>query len=295
MGQLCTKKSQDVSSPLLPEKEKEKEVSICSYKSNADETLKLQETKFNYLNKINFADFLYSLANYSNENATVEFKYDDVNIDFKITSPTFSDDFGVDVFQSFIENRILKHDNIYNAKIEESLIGIFKDNLIQNVTALNLKLKQSHTDDPNFTGVKKSNIIPYGLLYCVGANTVKIRAIFNLFGDNGIIKKSVAFDEFLLSLFLIASYCSISARNKLGKYDTFGQISKENLKELLNTAELKDCQNLVTVTNKLIFGEDLSVSLTYEQFKEKFKGQENAISFLLSPSGVRSLLEKNNV
>ena len=295
MGQLCTKKSQDVSSPLLPEKEKEKEVSICSYKSNADETLKLQETKFNYLNKINFADFLYSLANYSNENATVEFKYDDVNIDFKITSPTFSDDFGVDVFQSFIENRILKHDNIYNAKIEESLIGIFKDNLIQNVTALNLKLKQSHTDDPNFTGVKKSNIIPYGLLYCVGANTVKIKAIFNLFGDNGIIKKSVAFDEFLLSLFLIASYCSISARNKLGKYDTFGQISKENLKELLNTAELKDCQNLVTVTNKLIFGEDLSVSLTYEQFKEKFKGQENAISFLLSPSGVRSLLEKNNV
>jgi hypothetical protein len=291
MGQLCSKQSQSITSPLPSEKE----VSICSYKSNADDTLKLQENKFNYLNKINFADFLYSLANYSNENATVEFKYDDVNIDFKITSPTFSDDFGVDVFQSFIENRILKHDNIYNAKIEESLIGIFKDNLIQNVTALNLKLKQSHTDDPNFTGVKKSNIIPYGLLYCVGANTVKIKAIFNLFGDNGIIKKSVAFDEFLLSLFLIASYCSISARNKLGKYDTFGQISKENLKELLNTAELKDCQNLVTVTNKLMFGEDLSVSLTYEQFKEKFKGQENAISFLLSPSGVRSLLEKNNV
>jgi hypothetical protein len=291
MGKLCSKQSQSISNPLPSEKE----VSICSYKSNADDALKLQENKFNYLNKINFADFLYSLANYSNENATVEFKYDDVNIDFKITSPTFSDDFGVDVFQSFIENRILKHDNIYNAKIEESLIGIFKDNLIQNVTALNLKLKQSHTDDPNFTGVKKSNIIPYGLLYCVGANTVKIKAIFNLFGDNGIIKKSDAFDEFLLSLFLIASYCSISARNKLGKYDTFGQIAMETMKELLNTAELKDCQNLVIVTNKLIFGEDLSVSLTYEQFKEKFKGHENTISFLLSPSGVRNLLEKNNV
>jgi len=291
MGQLCSKQTQSISNPLSTEKE----ISICSYKSNADDTLKLQENKFNYLNKINFADFLYSLANYSNENATIEFKYDDVNIDFKITSPTFSDDFGPDVFQSFIENRILKHDNIYNAKIEESLISIFKDNLIQNVTALNLKLKQSHTDDSNFTGVKKSNVIPYGLLYCVGANTVKIKAIFNLFGDNGIIKKSDAFDDFLLSLFLIASYCSISARNKLGKYDTFGQISKENLKELLNTSELKDCQNLVTVTNKLIFGEDLSISLTYEQFKEKFKGQENAISYLLNPSGVRYLLEKNNV
>ena len=295
MGQLCSKQSQDVSNPLLPEKEKEKEVSICSYKSNADETLKLQETKFNYLNKINFADFLYSLANFSNENATIEFKYDDVNIDFKITSPTFQDDFGPDVFQSFIENRILRHDNIYNAKIEETLVSIFKDNLIQNVTALNQKLKQSHTDDPNFTGVKKCDIIPYGLLYCVGANTVKIKALFNLFGDNGVIKKSDAFDQFLLSLFLIASYCSIAARNKLGKYDTFGQMTKETVKELVNTAELKDCQNLVTVTNKLIFGEDLSVSLTYEQFKEKFKGHENTISFLLSPSGVRNLLEKNNV
>lgn len=103
------------------------------------------------------------------------------------------------------------------------------------------------------------------------------------------------FNEFLLALFLVASYCSIAARNKLGKYDAIGQISKEDLKQLLNAAELKDCQNLVGVANKLIFGEDLSGSLTYEQFKEKFKGSDNSISFLLSPSGVRSLLEKNNV
>lgn len=291
MGQLCTKQSQSLSGPLEPEKE----ISICTYKSKADNDLNLLENKFNYLHKINFGDFLYSLANYSNENATVEFKYDDVNIDFKITSPTFSDDFGSDIFQSFIENRMLKHDNIYNAQIDDNLMSIFKDNLIQNVNSLNLKLKQSHTEDPNFSGVKKSNIIPYGILYCTGANYVKIKSIFNLFSDNGLIKKSDALDDFLLSLFLIASYCSIAARNKLSKYDAIGSITKEKLVELLNTAELKDCQNLVKVTNKLIFGEDLSVSLTYEQFKEKFKGQENTISYLLSPSGVRNLLEKNNV
>ena len=290
MGKLCSKQVQTTSSAI----ESEQEVSLCSYKSGGDDALKLQENKFNYLNKINFADFLYSLVNYSNENATIEFKYDNVNIDYKITSQEFGEDFSPDVFQSFIENRILKHDNIYNAKIDESLIAIFKDNLIQNVTALNLKLKQSHSED-EFQGVRKYHIIPYGLLYCAGANYIKIKALFNLFSESGALKSSQMFNEFLLALFLVASYCSIAARNKLGKYDAIGQISKEDLKQLLNAAELKDCQNLVGVANKLIFGEDLSGSLTYEQFKEKFKGSDNAISFLLSPAGVRSLLEKNNV
>lgn len=290
MGKLCSKQVQTTSSAI----ESEQEVSLCSYKSGGDDALKLQENKFNYLNKINFADFLYSLANYSNENATIEFKYDNVNIDYKITSQEFGEDFSPDVFQSFIENRILKHDNIYNAKIDESLIAIFKDNLIQNVTALNLKLKQSHSED-EFQGVRKYDIIPYGLLYCAGANYIKIKALFNLFSESGALKTSQMFNEFLLALFLVASYCSIAARNKLGKYDAIGQISKEDLKQLLNAAELKDCQNLVGVANKLIFGEDLSGSLTYEQFKEKFKGSDNSISFLLSPAGVRSLLEKNNV
>lgn len=290
MGKLCSKQVQTTSSSI----ESEQEVSICSYKSGGDDALKLQENKFNYLNKINFADFLYSLANYSNENATIEFKYDNVNIDYKITSQEFGEDFSPDVFQSFIENRILKHDNIYNAKIDESLIAIFKDNLIQNVTALNLKLKQSHSED-EFQGIRKYHVIPYGLLYCAGANYIKIKALFNLFSEGGAIKSSQMFNEFLLALFLVASYCSIAARNRLGKYDAIGQISKEDLKQLLNAAELKDCQNLVGVANKLIFGEDLSGSLTYEQFKEKFKGSDNSISFLLSPSGVRSLLEKNNV
>lgn len=290
MGKLCSKQVQTTSSAI----ESEQEVSLCSYKSGGDDALKLQENKFNYLNKINFADFLYSLVNYSNENATIEFKYDNVNIDYKITSQEFGEDFSPDVFQSFIENRILKHDNIYNAKIDESLLAIFKDNLIQNVTALNLKLKQSHSED-EFQGVRKYHIIPYGLLYCAGANYIKIKALFNLFSESGALKSSQMFNEFLLALFLVASYCSIAARNKLGKYDAIGQISKEDLKQLLNAAELKDCQNLVGVANKLIFGEDLSGSLTYEQFKEKFKGSDNAISFLLSPAGVRSLLEKNNV
>ena len=38
-----------------------------------------------------------------------------MNIDYKVTSQEFREDFSPDVFQSFIENRILTYDNIYNA------------------------------------------------------------------------------------------------------------------------------------------------------------------------------------
>jgi len=46
------------------------------------------------------------------------------------------------------------------------------------------------------------------------------------------------------------------------------------LKELVNTSELKDCQNLVEAVNKMIFGDDLSVSLNYEEFKNKFINED---------------------
>ena len=69
---------------------------------------------------------------------------------------------------------------------------------------------------------------------------------------------------------------------------------------------------MVEVTNKLIFGQDLSVSLSYENFKSKFEeflyigelinkskfevsDKDNSLAFMLSPSGVRYMLEKNNV
>ena len=88
-----------------------------------------------------------------------------------------------------------------------------------------------------------------------------------------------------------------SARNKLKKFSEIGAIDRDKLKELLNTSELKDCKNLVTITNKLMFGEDLSLSYNYQDFKMKFSNEDKDTSFgfLLSPSGIRYMLEKNNV
>ena len=69
------------------------------------------------------------------------------------------------------------------------------------------------------------------------------------------------------------------------------------MKKLLDSSELKDCQNLVTITNEFMFGTDLSGVLNYEQFKAKFEETDKdvSLSFMLSPSGVRYMLQKHNV
>ena len=47
----------------------------------------------------------------------------------------------------------------------------------------------------------------------------------------------------------------------------------------------------------MIFGDDLSLSLDYEQFKNKFIDEniETSLAFMLSPSGVRYMLQVHNV
>lgn len=300
MGKLCSKQVQSNSSTLI---ETEKEVTIPSFKSNPDKFYDLQENKFNYLHKINFADFLYSLVNFSNENATLEDKYDNANINYSCNSPFFCEQFSTDIFQSFIENKIMKHKATYEELgNNETACSIFKEYLLNMNTNLGLKLSQNAkaNGDENAdkdTIVKKGDAIGYGILYCCGANYIKIRAIFNLFKENNEIKKSEKFSGFLLSLFIIASYCNLSARNKLSKFEQIGPIEKEKIKEFVDSSELQDSQNLVNVTNKLIFGDDFSKSLTYEGFKSLFgdNEKENTLAFLLSSSGIRSMMLKNNV
>lgn len=299
MGKLCSKQKQTVSSNI----ETEKEVTMLSYKSNADKYYELQENKYNYLKKINFEDYLYALVHFSNENATLEEDYNKSNIDFSMSQPFFCELFSTDIFQSFIENKILKHQSVYaDAGNNEKVTTIFKEQLLALHNALGLKLAQDakakgdESADKNSI-TKKCDAIPYGLLYCVGANFVKIKAMFNIFSENQQLKPSEKLNEFLLSLFLIPSYCAASARNKLAKYDEVGSIEKDQLKQLLDSSELKDCQNLVDVTNKILFGNDGSGVLNYEQFKAKFENsdKDTSLSFLLLPSGVRYMLEKNNV
>ena len=299
MGKLCSKQTQTIQNLV----EAEKEFSLLSYKSDGDKIYDLQENKFNYFRKMLFQDFLYSLVQFSGENATLEDDYNKANIDYSMKQPFFNEAFSTDYLQSFIENKILKHKALYeDAGTHENIVSIFKEEFLEVNNSLGLKLSQNakgkgdENADKN-TIVKKGDVIAYGILYCAGANYVKTRALFNLFEENGEVKKSDAFSDFLLALFLTASYCMASARNKLKKFNEIGPLEKDKLKELLEVSELKDCQNLEDVTNKLFFGEDLSLSLNYTNFKAKFADDDKntSLAFILSPSGVRFMLKKNNV
>ena len=299
MGKLCSKETQSIQNLV----QQEKEISLPSYKTDSDKYYDLQEKKYNYFHKMLFQDFLYSLVNFSNENATLEDDYNNANIEYSMKDAFFDQNFPGDYFQSFIENKILKHKALYeDAGNNEKITSIFKECFLAVNSGLALKLAQNakgkgvENADKN-TIIKKGDLIAFGLLYCIGPNFAKTKAIFNLFQENGELKTSDKFSDFLLALFIIPSYGMANARNKLGKYNEIGVLEKDKLKELLDTSELKDCQHLVEVANKLIFGDDLSLSLNYESFKAKFTvdDKKKSLAFLLSPSGVRYMLQEHNV
>lgn len=248
----------------------EKEIILASYKSEEDIYYEMQEKKYNYLRNMDFQDFLYSLVNFSIEDCCLDDDYSKSNINYSMNQPFFNEIFSIDIFQTFIENKILKYNTIFIKAINDGhSTSIFKEyllalhkSLIQKLTQ-NKRIEGVETIDRNSI-IKKCDVIPYGLLYCSGPNYVKVKAIFNIFSLNGQLKQSEKFNEFLLTLFLIASYCNVWTRNRLSRYDEIGPIEKQKLKELLDFSELKECKNLVKKTNELIFGSDLSAVLNYE-------------------------------
>jgi len=100
-----------------------------------------------------------------------------------------------------------------------------------------------------------------------------------------------------LAYFLTGAYCATYARYRLRKYDLIGFIDDNVAKKLYNTCELKDSEHLVEVVNKLIFGEDLSKNLNYEDFKAKFadENKDTSLGFMLSAPGIRFMQTKHNV
>lgn len=327
MGKLCSRASQTSTTPpdlgeITEEKEKneennnpsittttspsliqeEKEIPTLEYQSKADEIYSLQENKYNYFKKLNFSDFLYSLVQFSQENATLEDDYTKVNLNYSMNDPFFSESFSSDSFQLFLE-KILKHKSIVEEVLEnEQVTIIFKEAFLNANNGLELKLSQNakskgDEEAEKKTFVKKGDVLAFGILYCGGPNFVKVRALFNIFKEQDTIKSSDKFSDFLLSLFIIASYSMAHARNKISKFEEVGKIEKEELVKLIGSSELKDSQNLVNVANGLIFGPDLKGSLSYDKFRELFEenNKKKSLFFILSPSGIRYMLEKNDV
>lgn len=294
MGILCCKKNKVALSEVI---ETEKEISIPSFSSAHDKHFTKLETQFNVLKDISFSHYAKSLSNFTLATATITDDYSKTPESYSKSDPFLKEPFSSDLFQSFIENKIFKHPQLYTTiGNNESLASIFKEAFLEIHKALGKKLQQADKEKGGVVienRVTKTHLMALGILYCGGSNVSKAKFIFDIFKDNNVLQCSDDFKDFLLSLFLIPAYCMLYARNKLASHAEIGEFPKETMKQILDSSELKDSMNLVDVTVNRMFGQD-SAGIGYEKFKDMFTINDG-IGYLLSPKGVRQTLLKNNV
>lgn len=297
MGQICCLNTQHT---FLNEVTTEKEISLSSYSSKADRDFTKLESTYNLLRDISFHDYLMALTQFSMSNATVPDDYSNNRpMTYSKSEPYFKEGFSADLFQSFIEKKILKHPQVYTKAGEnETLANIFKANMLNIQKGLISKInayRKTLALGPEQETFKKSHAMAIGLLYCNASNVYRIKFLFNLFAENGMLNQSDDLKNFLLYLFLIPSYCQLFSRNKIGStYSEIGDLPQERMKEILDACELKDSLNLVEVISKELFV-SASSGINYEQFKALFERKENSIGWMLSSKGIRYYLEQNNI
>ena len=289
----CNKRTQpDVSYSLSPPNERE--IAIQRYHSSNDSFFNEIETKYNVLTYVQLAEFMNLLENYSLDTATIPFE-GKMKLEFSSKDPFLTYIMSVDEFQSFIENKILKISQIYELSGKnELMINTFKAAFRELYTSLEMKFNQHFGGEKSNDRITKKTLIPFGILFSVSNIVGKVKLIFDLFKDEDEnFSKSEDFDIFLLTSFLISSYCMISARRKISSTNhNISEMSKEDLIKCLGVSELKDCQNLVKVFNDTFFDKD---SYTWMEFKNKFENKDKGFQWILSTRGIRLKLEENNI
>ena len=288
---LCRKKGYQKVNYLAPE---EKEIKFKDYSSPNDQPLIIIESKHNFLNFVQLVEYINLLDQFTIETSTVssERKF---KTKFSGKDEFLSKEISLEEFQSFIENKIFTLEELYEITgNNEQSASIFKQICIEIYKALELKLKQHYNYKESPIIIKKKNLLALGMLFCASNNVEKIKLLFDIFkNENEEISKSEELDDFLLSLFLIGSYCLINARKRVGdSNEGMEKLSKEDLVKLINVAELKDCENLIKIFNEGFFTKE---SFNWEEFKEKFEDIENGFGWIFSSKGIRRKLEEHNV
>ena len=286
----CRKKGYQKVNYLAPT---EKEITFKDYSSEHDRPLTEVESTNNIFKYVSLYEYVILLDTFTIETSTVKSELPNKST-FSSSDDFFQKDISIEEFQSFIENKIFTLDEIADLiNNNEKSVAIFKQVCLEIYKALELKLRQdSNSEEPII--VKKKNLIPIGLIFCACNNIEKIKLFFDLFkNDNDEFCKSDELNNFMLSNFLIASYCLISARNKIGKNnENIEELKKDDLIKLVNCAELKDCQNLVKVFNDSFFNKD---NFNWTEFKAKFEDSENGFGWIFSSQGIRRKLEEHNM
>ena len=195
-------------------------------------------------------------------------------------------------FIIFIETNILTLDDLSNA-IKVNGIIFFKRFCIEMFKSLESKLKEHKNSNINVSLIKRRNILAFGILFCDCENIEKIKLFFDIFKDNEKKEfiKNELINDFLITLFLLGSYCIINTRNNL--FDEKKEIKKLEKDELLNLYkiyELNNCQKLVELFNEMFFKKE---NYNWQDFKNQFEDIDNGFGWILSSKGIRRKLEEN--
>ena len=283
MGSCCSNFFKiDLQSTLLAKNEEE--IEFPEYSSISDTHLESLEKDNNILKYITLVEYLNLLSYFTLDTATIPFE-GPYKISFSYKDEFLSKTFYEELFQSFIENSILKDREIGEMEVT------FKEIFIELYKSLKLKLTQHYGDKSK--KITKRDLICLGTLFCKASNISKIKILFDIFkNEKEEFSKSEELNEFLLCSFLISSYCLISAKKKLSSINPMiTELSLEDLKSMLQYAELKDCQNLVNFFNFNFFDKN---DFTWDEFKKKFEDKENGFGWIFSSKGIRQKLQENN-
>ena len=289
MGINCCKETQKEDPNVLAKGEQE--IDFAEYTSSNDKLVQKIEQNYNLLTHLQLYYYLNHLDTFSIETATLKMDPKQFKTEFS-SKGEFDKLITVDEFQSFLENRILKEKELYTmAGEDESLSSTFKDILLGVYNDLSMKVGQYRGE--NKPTLKKLHLIPLALLFCISTNIAKVKLFFDLFAEDGKLKQSKELDEFVISLFITASFCMVSSRIKLGKRNQkIGAVEANEAKKAVSCSELKDNQEVLKVFKETFFKKD---ELTFDEVKSLFENKKEGFGWMFNSKGVRNMLEKHNI
>ncbi len=287
---ICCQKKKEVYSFASDD---EKEIIKIKYKSSNDFLFEDVEKKYNILCNIQLIDYVNLLENYSPETATLNNTLI-IKTDFSYHEKSLSYIMNVDTFQSFIENKLFKISEIYALSGKNDLkLETFKDIFREIFKSLEFKLNQHYKEDAN-EKITKKILISLGVLYSNSDVVGKLKLLFDLFkNDKDKFVKSDELDKYLLSSFLICSYCILSARKKITSSNKdIPKMNEEDYMKCLKVSKLNDSENLLKIFNETFFDKE---ELNWSEFRKKFEQKKNGFQWILDPKGIRKMLEENDV
>ena len=271
----------------------EEEISFPIYTSKFDKIYNYIVVKYNCFGKITLVQYINLLEYFDINNSTTVFD-GPYKTKYSKNDPFLNKTLVEEEFQNFLENYILTVPDLFYHFNDET-ISLFKQIFISISKSLKLKLSQNNQ---NNNVLKKLNLLPIGLLFCKSSNIDKIKLFFDLFkNDDDLFCKSDLLDEYLLSNFLISSYCVLKARKDFGGIYGIEPLDIKDVKNMVQYCELSDCSSLVKYFDDNFFDKEL---LNWSEFKDKFKrdrkinGRTDSFAWIFSTEGVRHYLEELN-